>query len=122
MSSEPDWNLHRTLLAVLQEGSLSGAARRLGLTQPTVARHIDALEQAVGSDLFVRTQLEFADGGSLDLTGKLDLASREKTYDIKADANLFNANAILANAPRTSLNGTVAANGKGFDPATMRAR
>ena len=55
MSSEPDWNLHRTLLAVLQEGSLSGAARRLGLTQPTVARHIDALEQAVGSDLFVRT-------------------------------------------------------------------
>ena len=55
MSSEPDWNLYRTLLAVLQEGSLSGAARRLGLTQPTIARHIEALEQAVGGDLFLRT-------------------------------------------------------------------
>jgi len=55
MNSEPDWNLHRTFLAVLQQGSLSGAARYLGLTQPTVARHIDALEHAVGGDLFLRT-------------------------------------------------------------------
>ena len=55
MNSEPDWNLHRTFLAVLQQGSLSGAARQLGLTQPTVARHIDTLEHAVGGDLFVRT-------------------------------------------------------------------
>ena len=56
MSTEPDWSLHRTFLAVLEEGSLSGAARRLGLTQPTVARHIDALEAAIGADLFLRTQ------------------------------------------------------------------
>ena len=56
MNSEPDWNLHRTFLAVLREGSLSGAARRLGLTQPTVARHIETLEEAVGADLFVRSQ------------------------------------------------------------------
>ena len=56
MNSEPDWSLYRTFLAVLQEGSLSGAARRLALTQPTVARHLDALEQAVGVDLFLRTQ------------------------------------------------------------------
>ncbi len=55
MSYEPDWNYHRTFLAVLQEGSLSGAARRLGLTQPTIARHIDALENAVGGELFLRT-------------------------------------------------------------------
>jgi len=56
MSDDPDWALYRTLLAVLDEGSLSGAARRLGLTQPTVARHIDALETALGADLFVRSQ------------------------------------------------------------------
>lgn len=56
MSAEPDWSLYRTLLAVLEDGSLSGAARRLGLTQPTVARHIDALEATLGSDLFVRSQ------------------------------------------------------------------
>jgi DNA-binding transcriptional LysR family regulator len=56
MNSEPDWTLYRTFLAVVQEGSLSGAARRLGLTQPTVARHIDLLEQAIGVDLFLRSQ------------------------------------------------------------------
>lgn len=53
---EPSWDLYRTFLAVLTESSLSGAARTLGLTQPTVARHIDALEAAVGYDLFVRSQ------------------------------------------------------------------
>lgn len=56
MSSEPDWALYRTLLAVLDEGSLSAASRRVGLTQPTVARHIDALEAALGADLFIRSQ------------------------------------------------------------------
>lgn len=57
---DPDWNLYRTLLAVLREGSLSGAARALGLTQPTVGRHIDALEQALGLTLFVRSPGGFA--------------------------------------------------------------
>ena len=56
MSAEPDWSHYRTFLAVLEERSLSGAARRLGLTQPTVARHIDALEKGVGADLFSRSQ------------------------------------------------------------------
>lgn len=56
MSTDPDWALYRTLLSVLDEGSLSGAARALGLTQPTVSRHIDALEAALGVDLFIRSQ------------------------------------------------------------------
>ena len=56
MNAEPDWNLYRTFLAVLKQGSLSGAARHLALTQPTVTRHIDALENATGVDLFFRTQ------------------------------------------------------------------
>lgn len=56
MNIDPDWNLYRTFLAVLEEGSLSGAARRLGLAQPTIARHIDALEAAVGAELFLRSQ------------------------------------------------------------------
>ena len=56
MNQEPAWDLYRTFLAVLREGSLSGAARALGLTQPTVSRHVEALEAAVGLDLFVRSQ------------------------------------------------------------------
>jgi DNA-binding transcriptional LysR family regulator len=54
--NKPSWDFYRTFLGVLREGSLSGAARALGLTQPTVGRHVDALEQAVGYALFVRTQ------------------------------------------------------------------
>lgn len=56
MSADPDWALYRTLLAVLDEGSLSGAARRLAITQPTVARHVDVLEAHLGADLFLRSQ------------------------------------------------------------------
>lgn len=55
MNREPSWDLYRTFNAVLAEGSLSGAARSLGLTQPSVARHVDALEDAVGAPLFLRT-------------------------------------------------------------------
>ncbi len=54
--SEPSWDFYRTFLAVLEHGSLSAAARDLGLTQPTVGRHIDALEQSVGAELFTRSQ------------------------------------------------------------------
>ena len=55
-TSEPGWELHRTFLEVVRDGSLSGAARRLGLTQPTVGRHIDALETSLGLTLFTRSQ------------------------------------------------------------------
>ena len=39
----------------MRDGSLSGAGRRLGLAQPTVGRHIDALESALGLPLFARS-------------------------------------------------------------------
>lgn len=42
-------------LAVIEEGSLSGAARRLGLSHPTVRSRIEALEQALGTVLFTRS-------------------------------------------------------------------
>jgi DNA-binding transcriptional LysR family regulator len=54
--AEPGWELYRTFLAVLDEGSLSAAARALHVTQPTVGRHVQALEQAVGTALFTRSQ------------------------------------------------------------------
>lgn len=53
---EPGWEFYRSFLAVMREGSLSGAARVLGLTQPTVGRHIDALEDELGVSLFTRSQ------------------------------------------------------------------
>jgi len=51
----PSWDELRTFIEVARDGSLSGAARRLGLTQPTVGRHIDGLEAALGVTLFTRS-------------------------------------------------------------------
>jgi DNA-binding transcriptional LysR family regulator len=66
--TEPDWGLYRSFLAVLEEGSLSGAARALGLAQPTLARHVDALERALGFKLFTRSQQGLtATEGALEL-------------------------------------------------------
>ncbi|MDQ0454538.1 DNA-binding transcriptional LysR family regulator [Rhizobium paknamense] len=49
------WDHYRSFLAVLQSGSLSAAARALGLTQPTLGRHIEALEANIGAPLFLRS-------------------------------------------------------------------
>ncbi|MGR6330360.1 LysR family transcriptional regulator [Sphingomonas sp. XXL09] len=52
----PGWELWRTFDAVMREGSLSAAARALGLTQPTAGRHIAELEVALGTGaLFTRS-------------------------------------------------------------------
>jgi DNA-binding transcriptional LysR family regulator len=51
----PDWHLFRAFLAVVQEGSLSRAARVLGTTQPTVGRQVAALEASLGVTLFTRS-------------------------------------------------------------------
>src|SRR5215813_11116315 len=53
---EPGWELYRSFLAALRTGSLSGAARALKLTQPTIGRHIDTLEKTLGAALFTRSQ------------------------------------------------------------------
>ena len=53
---EPNWDLYRSLLAVLEHGSLSAAARELGLTQPTIGRHVEQLEHMLGQQLFTRSQ------------------------------------------------------------------
>jgi DNA-binding transcriptional LysR family regulator len=54
--TEPDWTDYRAFLAVLREGSLSGAARALGTTQPTMGRQVAALEASLGAKLFARSR------------------------------------------------------------------
>jgi len=49
-----DWTLVQSFVAVAQEGSLSAAGRKLGQSQPTIGRHIKALERALGVGLFTR--------------------------------------------------------------------
>jgi len=49
-----EWSDLRVFLALAREGNLAAAARRLGVSHPTVARRVKALEDAVGAHLFDR--------------------------------------------------------------------
>lgn len=49
-----DWNRARAFLVTAEEGSLSAAARALGVAQPTLGRQVSALEQELGLALFER--------------------------------------------------------------------
>jgi DNA-binding transcriptional LysR family regulator len=53
--SDFNWALIPSFLAAYAQGSLLGAARELGISQPTVGRHVQQLEQQLGSALFERT-------------------------------------------------------------------
>jgi len=55
MSRTISWDDQRAFLAVLEEGSLSGAARRLGVSHATVRSRVEALEAALGTTLFTRS-------------------------------------------------------------------
>ena len=55
MNSRFDWSLVRSFLAALDQGSLLGAAKALGATQPTIGRHIAEMEAQLGVVLFERT-------------------------------------------------------------------
>lgn len=49
-----NWDDMRVFLAIAREGSLSAAARRLGITQPTAGRRLKVLEEALSARLFDR--------------------------------------------------------------------
>jgi len=69
-----EWSDIRLFLAIAREGTLGAAARRLGLTQPTMGRRLKALEEATGRRLFQRTR----DGFILTDDGALVLAHAER--------------------------------------------
>jgi DNA-binding transcriptional LysR family regulator len=56
-SEQIDWKLIQAFVAVMEEGTLSGAAKRLKATQPTLGRQIRELETRSGDVLFARRGL-----------------------------------------------------------------
>lgn len=60
---QPDWNQLKAFLETAETGSLSAAARKLGLTQPTLSRQVAAIERQLGVTLFERA------GKAMVLTG-----------------------------------------------------
>jgi len=51
----PNWSLLQSFAAVAEYGSLSAAARAIGVSQPTLSRHVSELEKIIGQRLFFRT-------------------------------------------------------------------
>lgn len=60
-----DWNRARAAVVTAETGSLSAAARALGLTQPTLGRQVTALEEELGVSLFTRAgkRMELTEAG-----------------------------------------------------------
>ena len=82
-----DWGLIPTVIAVVETGSLSGAARRLGVSQPTVGRHVAELESQLGVVMFARSAR-----GLIPTPMALDIVSRaQPMLRAAADISLYAA-------------------------------
>lgn len=92
-----DWNQARAFLATAEEGSLSAAARALGLTQPTLGRQVTALEEALGIVLFERA------GRSLVLTE----AGRDILEHVRTMADAAGRVSLAASGQSKAIEGKV---------------
>jgi len=76
-----DWNQLRAFFETADTGSLSAAARKLGLTQPTLSRQVAAIELSMGVTLFERV------GKAMVLTPTgLDLLEHARAMGTAAEA------------------------------------
>jgi DNA-binding transcriptional LysR family regulator len=80
---ELQWNDLRIFLAICDAGSMSGAARRLKVSQPTLSRRIAEMEYALGEALFVRKN----QGISLTKTGSRLLPAAQGMAQWAMEAN-----------------------------------
>jgi DNA-binding transcriptional LysR family regulator len=76
-SRELNWDDLRLVLAVARQGTLSGAARALGVTHSTVFRRLNALELQVGVRLFER----YRDGYAPTPAGDQAVAVAQRVTD-----------------------------------------
>jgi DNA-binding transcriptional LysR family regulator len=91
-----DWERQRAFLAVMREGSLSGAARVLKVAQPTVRRRIEDLEHDHGVALFTR-----APGGLIPTAIAHELAAHAQAMSNAAHSFLRAASAEAGSAAGT---------------------
>ncbi len=102
-----DWALMRSFLAVLDAGSLLGAARRLKQSQPTLGRHISLLETQLGTALFERTGR-----GLVPAAAAQTIAAHARRMQESADAlhrTLSSGSHDLSGSVRLTASQTVAA-------------
>ncbi|MCF6301682.1 MAG: LysR family transcriptional regulator [Devosiaceae bacterium] len=95
--ASPDWTLWRSFAAVIDHCSLSAAARHLDLSQPTLGRHIQALETSLNTPLFTRT-----------LKGLEPNSSAMRLFEqVKVAQGALNEATLLAEGTTTKLEGSV---------------
>jgi DNA-binding transcriptional LysR family regulator len=92
-----DWNRARAFLVTAEEGSLSAAARALGMAQPTLGRQVDALEEELGVILFERV------GRGFTLTPN----GVELLEHVRAMGSAANRVALAASGQSQSIEGTI---------------
>lgn len=92
-----DWNRARAFLVTAEEGSLSAAARALGVAQPTLGRQVSALEEELGVVLFERV------GRGLSLTP----SGLELVEHARAMGEAANRVSLTASGQSQSIEGTV---------------
>ena len=106
MNSGFDWTLVRSFLAVLEHGSLLGAARALRASQPTIGRHITEMESQLGVALFER-------GGRglkpLDMALRLaDSARAMEAGALQLQRSVSSLNSAISGTVRITASQTVA--------------
>lgn len=93
-----DWNRARAFLVTAEEGSLSAAAKALGVSQPTLGRQVAALEEELSTALFERG------GRGLELTRNgLDLLAY-----VRAMGEAASSLSLAATGQATSIEGEIA--------------
>ena len=75
--TQPSWDDLRIFLAVVAHGSMNGAGRALGQSQPTIARRMRVLEDGLGVALFIRgpNNLTLTEAGRAVLEAAAPMAS-----------------------------------------------
>jgi len=92
-----DWNRAKAFLVTAEEGSLSAAARALGMAQPTLGRQVDALEEELGVILFERVGRGFV----------LTPSGLELLDHVRAMGDAANRVSLTAAGQSQSIEGTI---------------
>lgn len=102
-----DWSHISAFLATAEKGSLSAAARKLGLTQPTLSRQVAALEDSLSVMLFERVgkSLRLTEAGNLlleharamgDAADRIAIAATGQSQDIDGTVRITASDVVSA--------------------------
>lgn len=105
-----NWSLVQAFLALAEHGSISAAARKIGVTQPTLGRHIHAFEDALGIEVFKRHPRGFSlteagekllpaarqmQAAMAEITRKAETEAGAKTGTVRIAASIHVAHHVL---------------------------